>query len=118
MFNVSLFVDEKNKSEIFKILSENSDRFRRAIYELLQGRYNNELYGKENISDITKNITAFKFKKQRGTNYRIYCKEYIDETSPNIKKVVMIRLHNKKTQKIDKKIKQMLESIAKYEYKL
>ena len=116
--NVSLFVDEENNAEIYKILSENTDRFRRAIFELLQGRYNNELYRKEEISGKTKNITAFKFKKRRGTNYRIYCKEYIDEHSPNIKKVVMITVYNKKTQKIDKKLKQTLESIAKYDYEI
>ncbi|NOX87034.1 MAG: hypothetical protein GXO86_13925 [Chlorobi bacterium] len=118
IFNVSLFVDEENHAEILKILSENTDRFRRAVFELLQGRYNNELYGKEDISDKTKNITAFKFKKRRGTNYRIYCKEYIDDFSPNMKKVVMIQVYNKKTRKIDKKLKQLLESIAKYEYEI
>lgn len=118
IFNISLYVDEENKTEILGILSENKDRFRRAVYELLQGRYNNELYGKEEVSNKTKNITAFKFKRRRGLNYRIYCKEYIDEFSPNIKKVVMIIAHNKKTQKIDKRLKRILETIAKYEYEI
>ncbi len=116
IYNISLYIDEENKDEIWEIVSTNIDRFRRALYELLQGRYNNDLYGKEDVSENTKNITAFKFKRRKDTNYRIYCKEYIDEDSPNVKKVVMITVYNKKTQKIDKKIKQLLEKIAKYEY--
>ena len=116
IYDISLFVDEKNKEEILNVLNRNSNRFRRIVYELLQGKYNNDLYGKEEVSHKAKNITAFKFKRNRDTNYRIYCKEYIDELSPNIKKVVMIRAYNKKTQKIDKKIKLILESIANYKY--
>ncbi len=115
---VSLYVDEKNKDEIFDIISQNRDRFRRAVYVLLQGNYNNELYGKENISKKTYNLTAIKFKKRKNANYRIYCKEYIDEYSPNIKKVVMVSAYNKKSMKISKKLKQHLNTIAEYEYNL
>lgn len=118
IFKIFLYVDEKNKDEIFEIIKQNRDRFRRAIYVLLNGYYNNELYGKENFSNKTKYLTAFKFKKRGNANYRIYCKEYFDNTSPNIKKVVMISVFNKKTNKISGKLKQHLETIAEYEYDL
>ncbi len=116
LHSVSIFVDLKNKDEIFDIIANNSDRFRRALYVLLQGNYNSELYAKENINKKTSNLTAFKFKRTKGSNYRIYCKEYFDLNYPNIKKVVMITSVNKRTQKVDKKLKTLLESIAKYEY--
>lgn len=86
IYKVSLYIDEENQADIYGVISENRSRFRRAIYELLQGRYNFELYGKEGISDKTRNITAFKFKRRRNSNYRIYCKEYINEHLPNEKK--------------------------------
>lgn len=115
---ISLYVDKKNKSEIINLISQNKDRFRRAVYVLLQGTYNNDLYGKENISKKTKNITAFKFKRRKSSNYRIYCKEYIDELNLNTKNVVMIAVHNKKTQKFDNKTKTIITKISKYDYSL
>ncbi len=118
IFDIYLYVDEENKFKILEFIKENKDRFRSAIYVLLKGGYNNELYGKESISNKTKYITAFKFKKRKNSNYRIYCKEHIDESTPNIKKVVMITVHNKKTQKIDKRIKSILERISKYNYEI
>ena len=118
IYNIYLYVDNKNKSEIYRIIENNKDRFKRGIYTLLQWRYNNELYGKEEFSKKSKGITAFKFKKRKNSNYRIYCKEIFDESSLNVKKVIMVFAYNKKTQKIDKKLKQLIEKISKYDYEI
>ena len=116
LWKISLYADEENKKNIYDVIAQNMNRFRRALYELLQGNYNNDLYGVEKISAKTKNITAFKFKRKKTTNYRIYCKEYKDDILPNVKKVVMILVYNKKTHKVDKKLKSVLEKIVQYDY--
>jgi len=118
VWQISLYVDEKNKLEIYELIEKNNNRFKRAVYVLLQGNYHNDLYGKEDVSGKTRNITAFKFKRRHNSNYRIYCHEYFDEFLPNVKKVVMIIVYNKKSQKIDKKLKSILEKISKYNYEI
>ncbi len=118
IFDIQLYVDSQNKSEVFNVIQENKERFRSAIYVILGGLYNDDLYGKEKVSAKTSSITAIKFKRTKSKNLRIYCKEYIDSKSPNIKKIVMICTYDKKTQKIDKKLKTVIEKIAKYEYEI
>ncbi len=117
VFSILLYYDEENQKEILDHISRNIDRFRRAVYVILQGRYNNDLYGKEKVSAATINITAIKFKKRKNANYRIYCKEFPDEVFPNRKKIVMVAVYNKKSQKNDKRIKTLIQKIARYEYK-
>lgn len=51
-------------------------------------------------------------RKGKSKNIRIYCKEFFIDN----KKVVMIIEYNKKTQKIDKKLKNKLETIGGYNY--
>ncbi len=53
-----------------------------------------------------------KFKRHRGMNYRLLCKEFIS----NGKKIVMIILFDKKTTEISKKQRAKMDSIGGYEY--
>lgn len=121
--NVELYIDEKNATEILTILKQNQSKFRKILYILLQGKYQNDLYGKENISPETKDLTALKFKLGKGKNYRIYCKEYFDEKVINLstrsiqnKKVVLILPVNKKSDELDKKLRNLLTTIGGYDY--
>jgi len=118
VYKVSLFIDELNSEKIKIVIADNKDRFRRAVYEILMGRYNNDLYGKEKVSGKTVNITAIKFKRRNNSNIRIYCKEYIDSQIPNVKSVVMICTYDKRTQKIDKKLRSFINRISGYEYEI
>lgn len=65
VWRISLYIDVQYETEIIQILQKNKNRFQRALFVLLNGRYHNDLYGKETISNKTKNITAFKFIKKR-----------------------------------------------------
>lgn len=117
--NTTFYIDEEEYSKIIDFLSEkkvisgeykNLKKFYRILYEILNNRYNDDLYSKEEMSAKTKNITAMKFKGRK--NIRLYCKEY----SISGKKVVIVCLYKKKVQENDKKIKNLLESISEYKY--
>lgn len=112
IISVELYIDIKIKKEFDKIIEENKSKFRSIIYYILQGKYNNELYGKENVSEKAKNITAMKFKK--ALNGRVYCKEIFVGN----KKIVAVHiLPNKDFQSASQKsLKPKLESIGGYEY--
>ncbi|MEK6553161.1 MAG: hypothetical protein AABZ54_06900, partial [Bacteroidota bacterium] len=88
------------------------ERFRKILVEIFSFRYNKDLYDKPKISKKSKDVTIMKFKKHRGSNWRILCKEFISKG----KKIVMIVLLDKKSQGIDKKQKQKMEAIGAYEY--
>ena len=75
-----------------------------------KNHYNSDLYGKEEISEKTKNVTAIKFKGKE--NIRIGCKEFFRRG----KKVVMIVKIIKKVQKNDKKLRNIYETIGGYDY--
>ena len=111
--NVELYVDLRNKDEIVDFLREKRKKARRIFYEIFSLRYNYDLYAKEEVSKKALNITAMKF-KGRG-NERIYCKEYFIKENNREKKVVMITLYVKKSQK-GKKIKNLIETIGGYNY--
>lgn len=120
---VELYIDDKNFDEILDFLSQYQSKTRSILYILLKGNYINELYGKENFSPDTKDLTALKYRLGKGKNFRIYCKEYFDEKIINMsrnstqdKKVVLIELHNKKSNEFDKKLRNLLTKIARYEY--
>ena len=121
--SVELYIDEKNATEIVTILDQNRSKLRNILYILLQGKYQSDLYGKENFSTETKDLTALKFKLGKGKNYRIYCKEYFDEKVINLatrsiqnKKVILILPVNKKSNELDKKIRNLLTTIGGYDY--
>lgn len=113
---VELFIDNESFNDISELMGLYKDGFQRALYEMVMGRYNNDLYGKEEISNKTKGVTAIKFKRKQKNNFRIYCREFIDDIVKNRKKIVMITVHNKKSQGLTKKEKTIIASISKYEY--
>jgi len=108
--DVSVFVDVLNLNEIAEVISKRHKKFKMILYYVLSGKYKNDLYSFEKISEKAYNITAMKFKE--GNNERIYCKEYFVKG----KKVVMIISYLKKSQKITKKLKSLIENISDYEY--
>lgn len=118
--NLEIWIDENNAYEIIELLFEKDSkgkylrqkRFKNALKVIHNFSYEKDLYDKENISDKTKNITAIKFKRHKGHNWRIYCKEFIH----NGKKIVMITAVDKDDQSIDKELKNKLEIIGGYEY--
>ncbi len=114
--SVEVYVDKENKEEILKVLLDNEHKFRKAFYFILRCQYENDVYGKESIDEKTRFLTAIKLKGR--TNIRIYCKEYFVDQCPSNKKVVLIGVYYKKTQKIDKKLKSYLHKISEYEYKI
>lgn len=118
--NIELYTDEKTYDEIMDFLLETDannnliriERFRKILVEIFSFRYNKDLYDKPKISNKSKDVTIMKFKKHRGSNWRILCKEFISKG----KKIVMIALIDKKSQGINKKQKQKMEAIGAYEY--
>lgn len=118
--NIELYTDEKVFDEIMDFLLETDtnnkpiriERFRKILVEIFSLRYNKDLYDKPKVSKKSKDVTIMKFKKHRGSNWRILCKEFISKG----KKIVMIVLLDKKSQGIDKKQKQKMEAIGAYEY--
>lgn len=108
--NFELYIDESNESDILDLLEKYEKKFKRALIQINSGIYNNDIYGKEEVSNKAKNVTAIKFKTK--DNERIYCKEFFLEN----KKIVMIVFRKKKTQKVNKEFKNLLETIGGYEY--
>ncbi|HRI27110.1 MAG TPA: hypothetical protein PK239_00985 [Chitinophagales bacterium] len=110
---VKIFVDIKNSAEIMRILNDNMKKMRRVIIAMFNAPpYNNDLYGKETVSNKSENITAIKFKGK--LNIRIYCKEYAQSDKDKI--IVLAYPYYKKSEKIDKKTKNIIETAPKYEY--
>jgi len=115
--NISLYVDSENIKkceEIISFLENNRKKFLRILGVIINGYYNDDLYGKEKVDSNTKNITPMKFKGKFNSNTRIYCKEFFQ----NGKQVVMITMLLKKVQKVkdDKNRKERLKIIGDYEY--
>lgn len=44
---VEIFVDLNNYNSILNIITKRKSKFKRIIYTVLSGKYNNDLYGKE-----------------------------------------------------------------------
>ncbi len=109
--SVTFYVDNENGEDILKVLTNNKNKKRLLIIfdTIMNNKYRDDIYGKENISEKAKNITAMKFINE---NLRIYCKELYKDG----KKIIMIITYKKKTQKIDKKLKTIIETIGGYEY--
>jgi len=107
-----LYVDRSEHEEITKFLTKKAVRkkFRIIIRQIATGLYNPDLYDKEEVSGKAKDITAMKFKGKK--NYRVYCKEFHDGK----RRIVMIQLLWKKTQKNNKQLRSRLEYLGGYHY--
>lgn len=110
IYAVEIYMDSLNRREITPIIREKNDKFKLILIEILKGRYNESLYKKEDDC-----ITAMRLGGGLH-NSRIYCKEHQGNLISK-KKVVMAKgLLHKSTQKNDKNILAIIESIKKYEY--
>jgi hypothetical protein len=81
---------------------------------ILSGLKNPQVYDKENINKYANDITAMKFFKGQE-NDRIYCKEYVRNGKTQIV-VAILLIEKKKTNHIDKRIRQVIEVISNYDY--
>lgn len=107
-----LYADSTEYQEIIEFLDRKAafKKFRVIVRQITTGRYNPDLYDKEDVSGKAKGVTAMKFKGK--ANYRVYCKEYHDGR----RRIVMIQLIWKKTQKNDKQLRSRLETLGGYDY--
>jgi hypothetical protein len=110
-------IDSDNYDVILSFLSTDArhkNKFADIVNVLLAGLRNTHLYDKEEPDARSKGVRAMKFFKGQE-NARIYCKELIKED----KTFVIIAselLTRKKTQKIDKKILNIIHKVASYDY--
>lgn len=110
---VNIYVDVKNWTEIYAFLKSNKRKLARILYVALQGKYDKDLYRKEEVSKKAKGVTAMKFSGK--LNGRIYCKEFEEKGT---KKIVLVEyLPNKDFQSANShKLKPRLETIGELEY--
>lgn len=111
-------IDKQNEKEILSYVNQSErhlKKFRHIIQLILEGHKNSDLYDKEDISEKCKDVTAMKFFKGQE-NDRIYCKE---QKKDNFYIIVVVEVYTrKKSNKITKKEKPLIEKIAKYDYQI
>lgn len=115
----AIYVDAVNSEEILAFLKQDSRYRKKFLYiqkVILENHRMPQVYDKEEINDRCKGVTAMKmFKGQE--NARIYCKEIITEDKVFVV-IASELLERKKSHKLTKKDKQLIEKVAKYEYVL
>jgi hypothetical protein len=58
---ISIYVDSEKAEEynkIIEVVEQNSKKFIRVLYQILSLQYDNDLYGKEKVSENTTDLTA------------------------------------------------------------
>lgn len=109
---VEVYIDKSNQAEIEEIMALEIKKTRRALSLALRGKYNEDLYDREKVSDKAARVTAIKYKGK--LNDRIYCQEHFNGT----KKIILITAYRKKGQKVDTKTKNVIETVGKYIFDL
>lgn len=117
--SIIICVDVENADKILKYINRNLPTIKKFNYitDLILNRLRiTDVYDKEEINEKCKNVTAMKFFKG-GSNDRIYCKE---QTTLNKTFVVIAAevLEKKKSQKITKKNRNIIEKVGSYEYEI
>lgn len=111
-------IDKQNEKAILSYVCQSSrhlKKFRHIIQLILEGHRNSDLYDKEDIDEISRDVTAMKFFKGQE-NDRIYCKE---QKADGIYIIVAVEVYEKKkSQKVSKKEIPIITKIAKYEYEI
>lgn len=114
MGRVEVYIDIHSKKEhekIWRYLSKpkQKKKFRRILYVVLQGIYDDELYRR-----IEPGVAEMKFKGKYFNHSRIFCKELKRDG----KKVVMVTLISKKANSIqdDSKLLTAIQKIQDYNY--
>jgi len=115
----SIYIDKANAGSILAYFNKD-DRHRKKfmfIAELiLRGIKNSQVYDKEVVGHTSTSVTAMKFFKGQE-NDRIYCRELKTE-GRRIIIVAVVLIEKKKTQKLGKQLKSLIEKIAEYEYEI
>jgi len=115
----AIYVDSINKEEILRYLRQDErhkKKFKYITDIILNDIKNPDLYDKEDINQKTKAVTAMKFFKGQE-NDRIYCKEIKSETGTKIV-VTSVLYKRKKSQKLSKKEKAIINEVGGYEYEI
>lgn len=110
---VVLYVDKQFCKDFGALLQESKikKKFRQVAEFAMSDRYNDDIYGHESISAKAKHVCAIKICVLG--NHRIYCKEFF---STGLKKIVLIKHVNKKTNGVSKELSKLLNQIGGYEY--
>ncbi|MBK9284063.1 MAG: hypothetical protein IPM51_07045 [Sphingobacteriaceae bacterium] len=113
--NVEIYFDvESDFNEIQEIIKLNRDKFDQILYTIFSNQINESIYGREDISEKAKGITAMKF--SGAINSRIYCKEISGEKEK--KKIVLSKTYKHKNfqKATNKKIVPIIESLARTDF--
>lgn len=113
----AIYLDKINADEIKRYIKQDSrhrKKFKFISDIILNGLRNADVYGKEEINEKCKGITAMKFFKGQE-NDRIYCKE-IHSSQGVFVVVAAILFEKKKTQKLKQAHINLIETISTYDY--
>lgn len=115
----AICVDTDTWESIFDYVSRSNKhkkKFNHIVELILRRLRVPDLYDKEEINTKCKGVTAMKFFKGQ-TNDRIYCKEITLEDKTFV--VIAAELFElKKDQGVKKKVKNIIERVASYEYEI
>jgi hypothetical protein len=115
----AIYIDNENKDDILSYLTRDDrhkKKFQLIAEHILEELRNPQLYDKEEINSRCKNVTAMKlFKGQE--NDRIYCKEVKSDSGVFIV-VAAILYEKKKTTKLTKQQRTIIEKVGGYEYEI
>jgi len=113
---VSIYIDIKEVDDVEPFLKEQSNfetyvLFRQQVFE---NRRNREIYKKvKGIKSKCNNLFEIRFNSGKNQNDRIYCLEFHDGK----RRIVLSKLfYNKRSQQINKRLKNLLKSICKRKY--
>jgi hypothetical protein len=111
---ISVYYDCKNEDEIEALFKDQKlkKRMKVVLTYVLNGIYFDDFYSFEEVSSKAKSVTAMKIKLKGYANIRVVCKEFFK----NGKKIVVVTIVDKKTQKVNKKLKELYERVGGYEY--
>jgi len=116
---IAIYVDQINAKEILAFLKKDKRHRKKFkfIQEIIFGRLRMpDVYDKEEINQRCKGVTAMKFFKGQE-NARIYCKEVTTEDKVFVV-ITSELLERKKSTKLTKKDRQLIEKVASYEFTL
>lgn len=108
-----LFIDIKAIEDImpFILNAENTLEYLKIQNALLANIHNKEIYQKVKNYDT---IYEIRFTNKKS-NMRIYCKQV---SKSKKKYIILVKLYDKKTQKIPKEVHKILKQIENYEYNI